>query len=123
MPNIVRRKDKRGKIYYWNKKTKKFSSEAKYKRSKKSYTRSSTGKKSKKGVKKMARGNGSSYSKANIGLGVVAGAIAPKVLKQNPNIKKFLPLVSLLPKVPTSLKVMGWSMASKTLSDIFMGRE
>ncbi len=69
------------------------------------------------------RGNGSSYSKLNIAMGTVAGAIAPKILKDNPNVKKFLPLISLLPKMPTSLKVMGWSMASKTVSDIFMGRE
>ena len=122
MPNIVRRRDKRGKVYFWNKKTKKFSNEASYKRSRKSYAKSSgSRKKSKKmGGRKMAkRGNGSSYSKQNIAIGTLLSQVAPKVL---PQVAGFLPLVAVLPKAPVALKVMGWGMASKVVSDSFLNR-
>ena len=66
------------------------------------------------------KGNGmSSYSKSNIALGSLLGSTAGKFL---PGASQFLPLVALLPKVPTALKVMGWTMASKTISDRYLNR-
>lgn len=64
------------------------------------------------------RGNGSSYSKTNIAIGSTLGAIAPKLA---PGWTAFMPLLSVIPKVPTALKVAGWTIASKQLSDKYLG--
>ena len=64
------------------------------------------------------RGNGSSYSKSNIAIGSTLGAVAPKLA---PGFTAFMPLLSVIPKVPTALKVMGWTIASKQLSDKYLG--
>jgi len=73
-----------------------------------------------KGRRTMAkRGNGSSYSKQNIAIGTLLSQVAPKVL---PQVAGFLPLVAVLPKAPVALKVMGWGMASKVVSDSFLNR-
>jgi hypothetical protein len=66
------------------------------------------------GRKKMARGNGSSYSKQNIAIGTALTQIAPRLA---PTFAGFLPLVGLIPRVPTALKVMSWGLAAKQLSD------
>ena len=71
-------------------------------------------KSSKGGRRKMARGNGSSYSKQNIAIGTALTQIAPRLA---PTFAGFLPLVGLIPKVPTALKVMSWGLAAKQLSD------
>jgi hypothetical protein len=65
------------------------------------------------------RGNGSSYSKQNIAIGTLLAQVAPKVA---PQVAGFLPLVAVLPKAPVALKVMGWGMASKVVSDSFLNR-
>ena len=69
--------------------------------------------------RKMARGNGSSYSKTNIALGTLLSQVAPKFA---PGVAQFLPLTALLPKAPVALKVMGWGLASKIVSDRFINR-
>lgn len=67
------------------------------------------------GTRTMAkRGNGSSYSKQNIAIGTALTQIAPRLVG---GASTFLPLVGLLPKVPTSLKVMAWGLSAKMLSD------
>lgn len=60
----------------------------------------------------------SSYSKQNIALGQVLGSVAPKIM---PGWSGYLPLIGLLPRVPTSLKVASWSIATKYLSDKYIG--
>ena len=62
----------------------------------------------------MARGNGSSYSKQNIAIGTALTQLAPRVAG---GMTSFLPLIGLIPKVPTALKVMSWGLAAKQLSD------
>lgn len=80
----------------------------------KTVSRTST-KNSKNGGRRMAkRGNGSSYSKQNIAIGTALTQIAPRLVG---GASSFLPLVGLLPKVPTSLKVMAWGLSAKMLSD------
>ena len=77
-------------------------------------TKSNRSKSSRGGRRKMARGNGSSYSKQNIAIGTALTQIAPRLA---PTFAGFLPLVGLIPKVPTALKVMSWGLAAKQLSD------
>ena len=72
------------------------------------------------GNKKMAkRGNGSSYSKQNIAIGTLMSQVVPKFA---PGVAQFLPLTALIPKAPVALKVMGWGLASKIVSDRFINR-
>ncbi len=59
-----------------------------------------------------------SYSKQNIALGTLLGQVAPKFV---PGATNWLPLVGLLPKSPTAVKVMSWMIASKVVSDRFIG--
>ncbi len=59
-----------------------------------------------------------SYSKQNIAIGTLLGQIAPKFV---PGASNWLPLVGLLPKCPTAVKVMSWMIASKVVSDRFIG--
>ncbi len=59
-----------------------------------------------------------SYSKQNIALGTLLGQVAPKFV---PGSTTWLPLVGLLPKSPTAVKVMSWAIASKVISDRFVG--
>jgi len=59
-----------------------------------------------------------SYSKQNIALGTLLGQVAPKFV---PGSTTWLPLVGLLPKSPTAVKVMSWMIASKVVSDRFIG--
>ncbi len=59
-----------------------------------------------------------SYSKQNIALGTLLGQVAPKFV---PGASNWLPLVGLLPKSPTAVKVMSWMIASKVVSDRFIG--
>ena len=58
-----------------------------------------------------------SYSKQNIALGTLLGQVAPKFV---PGASNWLPLVGLLPKSPTAVKVMSWMIASKVVSDRFI---
>ena len=97
------------------KKGKKISNMFKVNRSKNNKSRV----KSSSGSRKMARGNGSSYSKTNIALGTLLSQVAPKFV---PQVAQFLPLTALLPKAPVALKVMGWGLASKIVSDRFINR-
>jgi len=60
-----------------------------------------------------------SYSKQNIALGTLLGQVAPKFV---PGATSWLPLVGLLPKSPTAVKVMSWMIASKVVSDRFINR-
>jgi len=60
-----------------------------------------------------------SYSKQNIALGTLLGQVAPKFV---PGATQWLPLVGLLPKSPTAVKVMSWMIASKVVSDRFINR-
>ena len=60
----------------------------------------------------------SSYSKQNIALGQVLGAVAPKLM---PGWSGYLPLLGLIPRMPTSVKVASWNIASKQLSDKYIG--
>jgi hypothetical protein len=60
-----------------------------------------------------------SYSKSNIAGGALMASVAPKLL---PQVASYLPLAALLPKAPTALKVMGWTLASKIISDRYLGR-
>ena len=59
-----------------------------------------------------------SYSKQNIALGTLLGQVAPKFV---PGASNWLPLIGLVPKVPTAVKVMSWMIASKVVSDRFIG--
>ena len=104
-------------VKMWNakKKGKKISNMFKVNRSKNNKSRV----KSSSGSRKMARGNGSSYSKTNIALGTLLSQVAPKFV---PQVAQFLPLTALLPKAPVALKVMGWGLASKIVSDRFINR-
>jgi hypothetical protein len=71
--------------------------------------------------KKMSRrrnGFGSSYSKPNIAMGSALGSIVPKF---TPGFKAWLPLLGLIPKAPVPLKVMSWTIATKQLSDKYIG--
>jgi|TARA_R110000823_G_scaffold201826_1_gene332748 DNA-binding transcriptional MerR regulator len=61
-----------------------------------------------------------SYSKSNIALGTLLGSVAPKFV---PGASAFLPLAGLIPKSPTAVKVMSWILASKTISDRFIGSD
>ena len=58
-----------------------------------------------------------SYSKGNIALGTLLGQVAPKFV---PGASNWLPLIGLVPKVPTAVKVMSWMIASKVVSDRFI---
>ena len=60
-----------------------------------------------------------SYSKSNVALGTLLGTVAPKFV---PGATSWLPLVGLLPKSPTAVKVMSWMIASKVVSDRFVGK-
>ena len=60
-----------------------------------------------------------SYSKSNIALGTLLGAVAPRFV---PGASQFLPIAALLPKAPTALKIMGWTLASKTITDRYLTR-
>ena len=60
-----------------------------------------------------------SYSKSNVALGTLLGTVATKFV---PGATSWLPLVGLLPKSPTAVKVMSWMIASKVVSDRFVGK-
>jgi len=60
----------------------------------------------------------SSYSKSNIALGTILGQVVPKFA---PGASSFLPLAGLVPKAPTAVKVMSWMIASKVISDRYIG--
>ena len=103
------------KMWDAKKKGKKISNMFKVNRSKNNKSRV----KSSSGSRKMARGNGSSYSKTNIALGTLMSQVVPKFA---PGVAQFLPLTALIPKAPVALKVMGWGLASKIVSDRFINR-
>lgn len=119
-------KTKRGFMYFRNGK---LISKASYNRGTASKRRSSSVRKKsvRRRVRKMAkrktyrrRSNPmTSYSKSNVAMGTLLGTVAPKFL---PGATTWLPLVGLLPKSPTSLKVMSWMIASKVVSDRFITR-
>jgi len=123
MPKSIYRKKKvkGGRIMYFR--NGKLISKASYNRGTSSRKVASGKRRSAKKMKRrktMAkRGNGSSYSKQNIAIGTLLSQVAPKVL---PQVAGFLPLVAVLPKAPVALKVMGWGMASKVVSDSFLNR-
>ena len=60
-----------------------------------------------------------SYSKSNIATGTVLAQLVPKFLPQS---SAWLPLAGLIPKAPTSIKVASWILASKIVSDRFVGK-
>ena len=60
-----------------------------------------------------------SYSKSNIATGTILAQLVPKFI---PQAGAFLPLAGLIPKAPTSIKVASWILASKIVSDRFIGK-
>ena len=127
----IRKKTKTGKFMHYRIKPngkKKLISVAAYNRGKglskspngrRKNNKKSSARKSTSGRRKMARGNGSSYSKTNIALGTLMSQVVPKFA---PGVAQFLPLTALIPKAPVALKVMGWGLASKIVSDRFINR-
>ena len=51
-------------------------------------------------------------------MGSALGSIVPKF---TPGFKAWLPLLGLIPKAPVPLKVMSWTIATKQLSDKYIG--
>ena len=119
-----RKRAKNGRMMYFR--NNKLISKAAYMRGTKS-KRKSTVRKTVRRRKVMARRkrrtrrsnpNGS-YSKQNIAHGTLLGQVAPKFV---PGATQWLPLVGLLPKSPTAVKVMSLMIASKVVSDRFINR-
>ena len=120
----TRKKTKRGFMHFRTKPNGKkvLISKVAYNRGKglkKRNIKKSSARKSTSGRRKMARGNGSSYSKQNIAIGTLMSQVVPKFA---PGVAQFLPLTALIPKAPVALKVMGWGLASKIVSDRFINR-
>ena len=103
----------------WSSKGKKKTKKTTVKKAVRKTTRRRTTMPKKKTYRRRRSNPMGSYSKSNIATGTVLAQLVPKFLPQS---SAWLPLAGLIPKAPTSIKVASWILASKIVSDRFVGK-